>query len=217
MCYWLFSFQVCMYALRSGNWISEMKKRAGNFRSKVDERQDHIAEYLFDEATQKLPRTLQIIAAFSSFPIGRESVRKRLSATYFTGYLGKFDNTVWFYSANGQPADSLENPTTLAEFNQQVLNICKSHIGKEIILYAEWIGSSFISGYSSCRVNIRNVLGTMVIQLNAKLFQSEEGFRNCSWVVNTKRIPDWKIIHLPDILKDLSIYEYGSYAYSFFW
>lgn len=182
---------------------------------KVDERQDHIAEYLFDEATQKITADSQIIAAFSSFPIGRESVRKRLSATYFTGYLGKFDNTVWFYSANGQPADSLENPTTLAEFNQQVLNYGKATSAKKLFYMPNESGRLSYLAILPVESASGNVLGTMVIQLNAKLFQSEEGFPELFMSGKYKENSGLKDYSFARYSKGSLIYEYGSYAYSF--
>ena len=74
---------------------------------KVEERQDHVAEYLFDEAATRIAVDSQIIQAYRHRPVNIEAIKNRLSTEYLTGYLGKFDNTISVFDSSGTPVDTL--------------------------------------------------------------------------------------------------------------
>ena len=180
---------------------------------KVDERQDHVAEYLFDEAAEKISADTQIVSAFNAVPIASELIRNRLTTTYLTGYLGKFDNSISVFDAAGLAVDSSDNSIPLSYYKQRTDSYGKAtSSGKLFYMPNESGRLSYLA-----IVPVQNVVhsGTIVIQLNAKFFQSEEGFPELFMSGKYKENSGLRDYSFARYSKGSLIYEYGSFAYSF--
>ena len=83
---------------------------------KIGVRQDHVAEYLFDEAGKKiesdtlLPRLIQ----------QKENITAYITQKYLNGYLSRFESNIYAFPAND--TNYVIDGRTLANFQQQADN-----------------------------------------------------------------------------------------------
>ncbi|HRH67199.1 MAG TPA: HAMP domain-containing sensor histidine kinase, partial [Bacteroidia bacterium] len=182
---------------------------------KADERQDHVAEYLFDEAAGKIKKDEQILRAFHSLPVDKDVVKSRLTAGYFTGYLGKFDIAISIFDASGAPSDTLQSSTTLTEFEQQTAAYGKSTSSDRLFYMPNESGRLSYLAILPLDTAEGKRPGTIVLQLKAKFLQSEEGFPELFMSSKYKENSGLSDYSFARYSGGALIYEYGAYAYSF--
>ena len=182
---------------------------------KVEERQDHVAEYLFDEAATRIAVDSQIIQAYRHRPVNIEAIKNRLSTEYLTGYLGKFDNTISVFDSSGTPVDTLENYVPLSYYEQQTTSFGKATSSRKLYYMPNESGRLSYLALLNIHTLEAGHQGTLVIQLNARFFQSEEGFPELFMSSKYKENTALNEYSFARYSKGALIYEYGSYAYSF--
>ncbi|HRF14543.1 MAG TPA: ATP-binding protein [Bacteroidia bacterium] len=191
------------YTISSFNMVRE-KNNMRLLVSKVENREDLIAEYLFQEIDQKLKTDPVIISNITQgrTPLLEEKIKKRITLNAFNqAYWTRYDIQIKAFDSAGVSlfanSDTLRNvtfydsiintqtrPTYSHSFNYLSTNSGKiGYIGK--ITYPKNVGGE--------------LAGTIIIQLDSKFNQEEGGF------------PDLLLSEKMPASRDLSKYAYAKY------
>lgn len=197
-------------------WVLNAKKEEESrklFAQKIDARQDHIAEYLFDEAARKLVGDSSVRTALLNGPAAGEQLRTILSRDYFNGYLAKFELSISAFDSTDQPFDSLS--ATLSSYLQQTTSQGKPTSSEHLYYLPNESGRLSYLAVLPVRQSSGEKCGTLVVQLNAKFVQSEEGFPELFISKKFKENTSLSDYSFARYSYGALIYEYGNYAYSF--
>ncbi|MBK8364393.1 MAG: HAMP domain-containing histidine kinase [Bacteroidetes bacterium] len=173
---------------------------------KIGVRQDHVAEYLFDEAGKKiesdtlLPRLIQ----------QKENITAYITQKYLNGYLSRFESNIYAFPAND--TNYVIDGRTLANFQQQADN-GKPTFGRNLVYLNNDNGRSSYLAFIPIESKQQSVY-TIVILMNARFLQTEEGFPELFMSGQSQEniFPkEYSFARYSDLSL---IYEYGSFTYS---
>lgn len=209
--YLLIIFGFSIYAAQNISEFNKLRERENRkvLAVKLENEQDQIAEYLFDDIADKVASD-KFITGFFASPYEQllnsvasdDAVSRRMTQVYFTGYWGKYDISIKSFNAEGLPVNTGGDPT----WNLDYFNIL---IEKESQpTYSKYL---FFSGNASGRISYigripvydpdNNELqtGSIIINLTSKTLQGESGFPE---LLISDKIPQ---------KRDISNYSYAHY------
>jgi len=177
--------------------------------AKLENEQDQIAEYLFDDIAASVS-TDKVITGYFSNPYenllyavaSTDIIDKRLTQLYFTGYWGKYDINIKCFNSEGLPVNTGGDPTwNLDHFNaiireegQQTYSPYLSFSGN-VSGRISYVGK--IPIYDPADPSV--LTGTIIISMVSKPLQDEAGFPE---LLLSDKIPQ---------KKDISNYSYAHY------
>ncbi|MBL0340275.1 MAG: HAMP domain-containing histidine kinase [Bacteroidetes bacterium] len=176
---------------------------------KLENEQDQIAEYLFNDIAEKVAVD-KVINGFFGSPyelllnsvLSDDPISKRMTQLYFTGYWGKYDISIKCFNSEGLPVNTGGDPT----WNLDYFNILIREESNPT--YSDFL---YFSGNTSGRIsyigripvfdpdNKQQQTGTIVINLTSKALQGEAGFPE---LLISDKIPQ---------KRDISNYSYAHY------
>lgn len=173
---------------------------------KIGVRQDHVAEYLFDEAGKKMQNDTVI----TELAAKNENVLAYISQKYLNGYLARFESNVFIFPNND----------SLAEIDGKTLNYFvqlsdngKPTFGRNLVFLSSESGRSSYLAFVPLG-NPATSKYTMVIVMNARFLQTEEGFPELFMSGQAQENIFPKEYSFARYSNLSLIYEYGSYTYS---
>lgn len=172
---------------------------------KADMRQDHVAEYLFEEAEKKISNDPAVKIMLSDPNLGNEKISSYVLRNYFSGYLSRYEIAVYAF-------DSLGNcngeSVRLSDIRARILSGKVTYSDKLYFISNETGGGSYIG-----IIPFDQSASTLVVSLDAHFFQSEEGFPELfiSGRFNENySIGDYSIARYKN---NSLVYEFGNYVY----
>jgi len=209
--YLLIIFGFSIYAAQNISEFNKLREKENRkvLAVKLENEQDQIAEYLFDDITDKVARD-RFITGFFASPYEQllnsvasdDAISRRMTQVYFTGYWGKYDISIKCFNAEGLPINTGGDPT----WNLDYFNIL---IEKESQpTYSQYL---FFSGNASGRISYIGRIpvydpdnkdlqtGSIIINLTSKTLQGESGFPE---LLISDKIPQ---------KRDISNYSYAHY------
>ncbi len=192
--------------LAMANQKKEMESRK-LVAQKVDSRQDHVAEYFFEEAKIKMYADAKIKALINSKPVNQEAISNYIIRKYLSGYLSKFDfSLVVFDSSGGNTSDK----SFLQNFNQQISKGKLTYCDKLYFISNETGGLSYLALLPFDDAGSKQ----LAITMTTRFFQSEEGFPELfisSRYQENFSTGDYSIARYRN---NNLVYEFGNYVYS---
>lgn len=185
------------------------------FAQKVDSRQDHVAEYLFKDIETKIISDSVIQHACSGNSVSNDQIQQHLSSTYFVGYLGKFDLTVYIFDSLGQSSDREKFIDSLQYFKQVSRQQGKITYSRNLFYLNDDSGRLTYLAILPLDSTHSGHHHTIVLWLTAKIFHSGAGFPELFISGSTAEMNDPTNYSVATYKNGELIYEYGSYAYSF--
>jgi signal transduction histidine kinase len=210
-------FLFALYATLTINYYQFEKEKDTRklFAQRLDSRQDHLAEYLFEDEEKKISSDVIVRWILAGNKNVSEKLSRYLPQFYFAGYLSKFDVSVTAYDNNKMPFDSASSP--LDYFNRQVEVHGKStYCDKLFFMLNEsgrltYLALLPIADYP----DTDSLAGTLVLRLEAKLMQTSEDFPDLL-VSNRVRSSEAEANYSFARYHNGSlIYAYGPFPYSF--
>ncbi len=173
---------------------------------KIGVRQDHVAEYLFDEAGKKMQNDTAIVVQIEH----KENVLAYINQKYLNGYLARFESSVYVFPTDDSLA--VTDGKTFSYF-QQMADNGKPTFGRNLVFLSSENGRSSYLAFVPLG-NPNSSKYTLVILMNARFLQTEEGFPELFMSGQSQENVFPKEYSFARY-NDLSlIYEYGSYTYS---
>jgi signal transduction histidine kinase len=207
----LFILVFSFYAAQTIFEFNKMRERNSRlaFASKLENEQDIIAEYLFDDIAKKAMNDKTVSSYLSSAyrssvapsPIS-DLLEKRMMRDYFDGYWDKYDIKIKAFNADGLPINSGGDPTWDLDYFQQSIDATGkpsysphlyyvsnesgkiSYIGKIQIPFAE---------------NSDSIAGTIIVDMSSNFLKEDTGY------------PDLLLSEKIPLKKDVSNYSYARY------
>ena len=182
---------------------------------KIDVRQDHVAEYLFEDIEQKISNDPLIATMMRREHGTNQAIVREVSQKYFTGYLAKFDVAVYAFNTTGMPADTSDTDPSLSSFRQLIAEEGKPTYDEKLYFLVN--ETSRLSYLALIPVNGPNNVsaGTLVLRMTTHYFQSEEGFPELFISGKYHAYADLGDYSYARYDKGSLVYEYGPYAYAF--
>ncbi len=169
---------------------------------KINKEQDHIAEYLFEEAEIKIASDSIVSHAFSSKPGVMEPVIRRIYQHYFNGYWSKYDSKIHVYDTLGRGLFNSNNENVPLNYFQNILAAYgQSTYSDNFFLMTNpaarpgYIARIIVHDFP----NRADTIGTIIIEFESKHLQEENGFLD---LLLSDKIPG---------NKELSDYSYARY------
>ena len=209
--YLLIVFGFSIYAAQTISEFNKLREKENRklLAAKLENEQDQIAEYLFNDIADKASKDKIIREYFESsydkLISGAQTddyASRRMMQLYFTGYWGKYDISIKCFNMDGLPVNTGGDPT----WNLDYFNIIINEDARPT--YSEYL---FFSGNNAGRISYIGRLpvyalsdpdvqtGTIIINLSSKALQNEGGFPE---LLISDRIPQ---------KKDISNYSYAHY------
>ena len=192
-----------LYRLNNQKEIESRKLLA----QKVEVRQDHVAEYLLEEARKKIIDDAEIASLSANVDLNHDKISSILSQRYFSGYLARFESSVYIFYP-----DSSGNGKSLADFQSLASQGKPTFSDGLYFLNNENGRSSYIAFYTLQKA--KAVPTTMVVLLSARFLQSAEGFPELFLSgQNNENLSsgDYSIARYSN---QSLIYEFGNYTYA---
>ncbi len=193
------------FVLDNLNCFKEQESRK-LLAQKIGVRQDHVAEYLFDEAGKKM----QIDTAIVDLVEKNENVLAYISQKYLNGYLARFESSVFAFPSNDSLAVS--EGKTFSYF-QQMADNGKPTFGRNLVFLSGENGRSSYLAFVPLG-NPNSSKYTLVVLMNARFLQTEEGFPELFMSGQSQENIFPKKYSFARYSDLALIYEYGSYTYS---
>ncbi len=209
--YLLLLFGFSIYAAQTINDFNRLREKENRrlLAAKLENEQDHIAEYLFDDIAEKAEQDPVIRNFFSnsydqliSTVETEDIISKRLTQLYFTGYWGKYDISIKYFNAEGLPVNTGGDPSwNLDYFNRSIHDDGQPTISSYLFFTGNVSGKiSYIGKIPVKELSGRlRQSGTIIINLSSKALQDEAGFPE---LLISDKIPQ---------KKDISKYSYANY------
>ncbi len=154
--------------------------------SRLENAQDAIAEFLFDEIVSKARNDAYLVSYFSSSyeqlisTIADEDVlHRRMMETYFTGYWNKYDVRIKTFTGTGLPVNTGGDPSwNLDYYDKLIATAGKPTYSPGFYLLGDQAGRITYLG----KINIPSpvlpdsVIGTMIVELNSRLLDEDQGY-----------------------------------------
>lgn len=196
------------HAISSYNNLKEQENRKV-LAAKLENEQDQVAEYLFDDLASAIAKDV-VVKRFFSLPFeealaGMEEsniIEKRLQQLYFTGYWSRYDISVRIFNGEGLPINRGGDPTwSIDFFNSRIRESSQPTASRYL----------HFSGNNSGRVTYTGMIpvfdennnsvqtGTIAVTLASKLLPGEGGFPE---LLLSDKVPQ---------RRDISSYSFASY------
>lgn len=185
------------------------------FAQKVDARQDHVAEYLFNDLEAKISADSIIQTWLSGSSVSSDRIQQYLSLNYFVGYLAKFDLTVFSFDSAGHSIDKDRIQDSLAYFLKLSQDQGKKTISSNLFYLNDENGRLTYLAILPVHSGDNSRPNTLVIWLAAKFFQSDAGFPELFISAGTTEKSEPNEYSVAAYKNGELVYEYGNYAYSF--
>lgn len=158
------------------------KERRVLMASRLENQHDLVAEYLFSEIEHQL-HSDPFVDNFFRLPLEEHLVQpylatdlqRRLLRLYFSGYLGKYDVQFKFFDRNDAPINNAGDPSWNLDAIQNAINIKGSETYSPGFYYIN-NGNGRISYKGLVSFSDSVKLGTLAIEINARLVQDRVGF-----------------------------------------
>jgi len=205
------------------NALREMSERK-LVAAKLENEQDGIAEYLFDDIARKVEQD-KILADYFSASFREQlmtyatddPITKRMQQAYFTGYWARYDVSVKCFSNDGLPVNAGGDPT----WNLDYFNLLISEEGlptqnRQLYFLGNNAGQlSYIARFEIKDNNPDNpaIAGTIIVLLKSKMLREDSGFPELlisEKVPRRKELSDYSIANYRD---NQLINQSGSYNY----
>ncbi len=201
-------FGFSLYAAQIINEFNHTREREKRIllASKLENEQDLVAEYLFDDVVKRLQNDYSThrflsegLNQLQSNPQIIEEINRRLTRIYFSGYLGKYDVQFKYFNADEIPINNIGDPGWNLDLIKQ--NIVRN--GK-----ATNSSKLFLMENSSGRIRYLSLItlldengegGNLVVELTARFVQGESG------------LPELLISDKINRQTDLTNYSYARY------
>lgn len=173
---------------------------------KIGVRQDHVAEYLFDESGKKMENDTSLVSMINR----REDISAYISQKYLNGYLSRFESNVYVYP--NEDTSTAVAGRTLSYF-QQLADNGRPTFGRNLVFLSSDNGRSSYLAFVPVEKK-DNEKYIIVILMNARFLQTEEGFPELfmSGQSQDNIFPkEYSFARYSDLSL---IYEYGSFTYS---
>lgn len=170
---------------------------------KADVRQDHIAEYLFEESERQMYADAQL-AEMINGKTAPQSVSSYVIRKYFSGYLSRFDISVFVFDSLG---NARGETSTMAEWNQRLQNARPTYSERLQFISNDAGGGSYVG-----ILPFGNK--ALLITMDARFLRSQEGFPELfisGRFTESYSPEDYSIARYRN---NNLVYEYGSYIYS---
>lgn len=182
---------------------------------RVDVRRDHVAEFLFEEAGEKISGDTLLHRLLSHRTFDTEATKVYLANTYFKGYLSKFEFNLFGFDAEGSALDSNQTQVSLNYFKQQVRSRGVSTSSRLFYFIPNQTGRLTYLGLIPVKDDEAETIGMLVLTLDAKFFRSESGFPELFMTGMAPDNSDLQEYSIARYSEDELVYEYGNYSYSF--
>ena len=196
------------HAISSYNNLKEQENRKV-LAAKLENEQDQVAEYLFDDLAAAISGDA-VINRFFSLPFedalaGMEEaniIEKRLQQLYFTGYWSRYDISVRIFNETGLPINRGGDPTwSIDFFNNRVRESSQPTASRFLYFSGNNSGRITYTGmipvYGNNGTSVQK--GTIAITLVSKLLPGEGGFPE---LLLSDKVPQQR---------DISNYSFASY------
>jgi two-component system, NtrC family, nitrogen regulation sensor histidine kinase NtrY len=200
---WLFLAIGALYSSITVSRLNSKKEQEARklIAQKLELKQDHMAEYLFEAMENKIIEDDEIAGmVFEEFTT--DKLNSLLSSKYFTGYLSRFEISALIL-------DNSFDSLTLNNFLQQANSGKKTYSTRLFFLSDESGRSSYLA-----ILPLKNNSHTLVVTLSSRLLKSQTGFPELflSNSLTESRSPeDYSFARYT---KGKLVYEYGPYIYS---
>lgn len=209
--YILFILAFSAYAAQTIFEFNKIRERDSRIAiaSKLENEQDIIAEYLFEDIANKVRADKYIVSDLSaayrnllSASATGEMLERRLMRQYFNGYWEKYDIRIKSFNPDGLPINTGGDPTwSLDYFQQQIESSGKPTYSPN--LYYTSSESGRISYIGRITVPFPemadSIAGTIMLELSAKFLKDDSGY------------PDLLLSNKIPLKRDLSNYSYAKY------
>jgi signal transduction histidine kinase len=196
------------HAISSYNNLKEQENRKV-LAAKLENEQDQVAEYLFDDLATAIAGDV-VVTRFFSLPFeealaGMEEtnvIEKRLQQLYFTGYWSRYDVSVRIFNNEGLPINRGGDPTwSIDFFNVRIRESSQPTSSRYLYFSGNNSGRVTYTGmipvFSADDRNVQN--GTIAVSLVSKLLPGEGGFPE---LLLSEKVPQ---------RRDISNYSFASY------
>ncbi|MEP7168098.1 MAG: ATP-binding protein [Bacteroidota bacterium] len=179
------------------------------FASKLENEQDIIAEYLFNDIAKKIVNDKNIAAYLSSAYLNSvaasslsDLVEKRMMRDYFDGYWDKYDIKIRSFNSEGLPIYSGGDPSWDLDYFQQSIDATGKPTYSPHLYYVN-NESGKISYIGKIQIplaeNPDSIAGTLIIDMGSNFLKEDTGYPD---LLLSEKIPQ---------KKDLSNYSYARY------
>ncbi len=183
---------------------------------KIETGRDQAAEYLFEDAGQKISNDPFILRHFRDSLHVQEQVSKRLLQIYFTGYWSKFDVSIYCFNRDGFPFDSLRTKLLPDSLIKGISSEQNQNNPQLYYLSKESEPQQYFALIPLVRKNEHDsLIGSIVVLFTPKLFQSNEGFQELfvsSKVAFNKELSNYSFARYQN---DSLMNQSGKFAYYF--
>ncbi len=166
----------------SFNDAKEKEKRE-LFAVKLENEQDLVAEYLFEDIEKKLETDYSLIQFFKiepqiimGNPILFENQNKRLVRQYFSGYLSRYEINFKYFTNSDIPINKMGDPSwNYDQFEKDINESSKPTHSNNFYFLQNTTGRVSYLG----KINVidkKKVSGKLIIELNARFNREENGF-----------------------------------------
>lgn len=207
----LFILVFSLYAAQTIFEFNKTRERNSRlaFASKLENEQDIIAEYLFEDIAKKVTGD-KIISSYLSSAYRSslapsslsELIDKRMMREYFDGYWDKYDIKIRSFNAEGLPINSGGDPSWDIDYFQQNIDATGKPTYSQHLYYIKnesgkigYIGKMQIPFAE----NPDSIAGTMIVDMSSNFLKEDTGY------------PDLLLSEKIPLKKDLSNYSYARY------
>lgn len=177
--------------------------------AKLENEQDKIAEYLFDEISSRMRTDSYIQSSLlSSYrqvvtgPVSGDALNNRIQLQYFSGYWEKFDIKIKAFNGDGLPFNTGGDPSWNLDRFEELIDINGRPTYSQGLYYInnESGGFSYLAKVIiPSLVSNDSIAGTLIIELDSKYMRDESGYPE---LLLSDKIP---------LKKDISAYSYARY------
>ncbi len=185
------------------------------FAQKVDAQQDHIAEYLISDLEEKIIADTVLQNWLSGTIVSSDRIQQYLSLNYFTGYLTKFDLTVFSFDSAGHSIDKDKIQDSLSYFRKLAQDQGKKTYSKNLYYLNDESGRLTYFAVLPINSNEKSGRNTLVLWMTAKFYQSDGGFPELFISANSTDKTEPNEYSVATYKNSELVYEYGTYVYSF--
>lgn len=191
--------------LKELNCFKEQESRK-LLAQKIGVRQDHVAEYLFDEAGKKMQNDTVIAGLIEK----KENVFAYISQKYLNGYLARFESNLFVYRENDF-VTAVDGKTL--NYFQQMADDGKPTFGRNLVFLNSENGRSSYLAFIPIK-NLSSLKYTLVILMKARFLQTEEGFPELFMSGQSQENVFPQEYSFARYSDSSLIYEYGDFTYS---
>lgn len=162
--------------------ISREREKRQLLAARLENEQDLVAEYLFENIEKRLQSDKVLIGFFTmpvtsviSNPVYLDDVNRRLIRQYFGGYLGRYEVDFKYFSAGDIPINRAGDPSwNLEEFNQRIRENGRPTFSDRFFYITNNSGRIYYIGKIELNDG-KKKLGTLIIELDARYTRDESG------------------------------------------